>query len=1073
VDRAAFFISHAGADRAWAEWVAWQLEQAGYQVVLDVWDWAAGQNFIAAISDALDRCDKVVALFSVAYFDRSRYTTEEWTTAVLHTPGGTSRLIPVRIEDVPAAHMPAVLQPLLYRDVFGMSAGQARQTLLEAVAGPRRPGQEPPFPATTATGQPTTPLRSGPRLPGSLPRVWSVPPRNPAFTGRDGLLVAVREHLLAGDKAVVQALHGMGGIGKTQLAAEYAHQFAGTYDMAWWIDAEQPGLIGQQFAALATALGITGPGAGIETVQPAVLAELRQLGNWLLVFDNAQHPTDLAPWLPGGTTGHVLITTRTTGWQEIAATPVEVDVFARPESLALLHHRLPDLTSGQAEELATELGDLPLAIAQAAGYLTDSQMPAAEYLHLLRTRTAHILAHGKPSSYPRPLAATIQLTSQHLTTDNPAAAALARLCALLAPEPIPLTLFTTPAATSLLPEPLATTAADPLAWRNLLAAVNRTALAYATTHTLQMHRLTQAILRDQPTQHDATTTYEMTVGLLAANHPGDPGDPATWPAWGMLLPHILTTTIPPATTSLTAWELATDATRYLLRRGDALAAFDLAQNLHHYCEHHLGPDHPHTLTAAHYLAQAYTLQGRYQEAWQLDQTTLARRRAILGDDHPDTLASADSVAFDLTDLGEHQAAQELDEDTLARRRRVLGDDHPDTLASANNLAFGLRYLGDYPAARELFEDTLARSRRVLGDDHLGTLSVAHGLAVGLSELGDYQAARELAEDTLARKRRILGDDHPSTLTSAHHLSASLRDLGEYQAARELVEDTLARRRRVLGDDHPDTLFSAHGLAIYLHALGEYRAARELAENILARRRRVLGDDHPDTLWPANLLAASLRELGEYQAARELAEDTLARRRRILGDDHPHTLASASNLAASLRELGEYQAARELDEDTLARSRRILGEDHPDTLWPATNLAASLRELGEYQAARELDEDTLARRRRVLGDDHPGTLWSANSLAASLRELGEYQAARELAEDTLARSRRILGDDHPDTLVSASNLAASLRGLGEYQAARELDEDTLARSRRILGDDHPHTLTSANNLATDLHALSGT
>ena len=200
-DRVDLFVSHAGADRAWAEWVAWQLADAGYSIELDVWDWAAGRNFVAAMSDALDRCDRVVALFSAAYFDRSRYSTEEWSAVVVHLPGVGDRLVPVRVEEVPAAQVPAVLRSLVSRDLFGVAEERARQVLLEAVKGARRPDSKPVFPGR-GTRETFSRLGSaGPRLPGTIPRIWNIPARNPGFIGRDGLLVSVRERLLAGDQA--------------------------------------------------------------------------------------------------------------------------------------------------------------------------------------------------------------------------------------------------------------------------------------------------------------------------------------------------------------------------------------------------------------------------------------------------------------------------------------------------------------------------------------------------------------------------------------------------------------------------------------------------------------------------------------------------------------------------------------------------------------------------------------------------------------------------------------------------------------------------------------------------------
>jgi tetratricopeptide (TPR) repeat protein len=1069
-ERVNFFISHAGADRAWAEWVAWELDEAGYTLELDVWDWAAGQNFVLKMNNALARCERVVALFSAAYFDPERYTTEEWTATLAHLLGmKKDLLVPVRVEEVAADVVPPLLKPLIAPRLFGLPEEETRRTLLAAVADPVRPDRKPVFPGQ---GRPRALSRqgaSGPRLPvpGTVPRVFNVPARNPSFTGRDGVLVKIQQPLQAGVKTVV-ALQGMGGVGKSQLAIEYAHRFAGTYGLAWWVRAEQPGLIGQQFATLGTDLGCVSAEASTEAVRSAVLGELRDRGQWLLVFDNAEHPRDISGWLPGGD-GHVLITTREHDWTQIAVS-VGVDVLAARESVVILRDQVEGLTSRDARQLANELGNLPLAVAQAAAFMASTSLPAAKYLSLLKTQASRLLDQPIPEeSYPRSLAAMTILIADRLAHDNPAAAQLANLCAFYASEPIPVDIFTGAAAQ--LPGELATRAADPVDWPATLRDLTGQSLARNVTHGILMHRLTQVILREHLPTAQAATTRVCAAAILAANNPGDASDPRTWPRWTRVMPHVLhLLSIDPVLTGQDdVRDLACGAAWYLLKRGDTRESRDLADRL--YQQWKESPDDLHTMWAAGILANAFRQMGRYREARKLDEDTHARNQRLHGYDDPGTtLHSASDLAADLRALGEVETAHNLDRDTLERRRRVLGEDHPDTLGSANALAYDLRALGEVQAARGLDEDTLQRRRRVLGEDHPHTLESASNLAADQRMQGETRASSDLDRDTLERRRRVLGDDHPDTLRSASNLAADLRELGDVRAALDLDRDTLQRRRRVLGEDHPDTLESASNLAADQRMQGEMRASSDLDRNTLERRRRVLGEDHPDTLGSANVLAYDLRALGEVQAARGLDEDTLQRRRRVLGEDHPDTLESASNLAADLRMQGETRASSDLDRDTLERRRRVLGEDDLSTLASASNLAADLRELGDARAALDLDRDTLRRRRRVLGEDHPDTLESASDLAADLRMQGEVAAARDLDSDSLERRRRVLGDDHLSTLASAGNLAADLRMLGEVEAARVLDADTLERRRRVLTEDHRDTLESASDLAADLRML---
>jgi tetratricopeptide (TPR) repeat protein len=410
--------------------------------------------------------------------------------------------------------------------------------------------------------------------------------------------------------------------------------------------------------------------------------------------------------------------------------------------------------------------------------MAETGMTAEEYEDALESKASQVLAESPPPTYPLPLAAAVRLSADRLTADEPMSGHLLQLCSWLAPEPIPVRLFTNVSDTRLV-------------MHRAIGRITRFGLARVDADSeIQFHRLTQAILRD----FADPKTRARVEGLLVAIGPENGSDPQYWPTWTWLVPHILA--LDPAESPNTPMrDLACNMVWYLLNRGDTRTARDLAKHFRERWLLNFGPDDQAVLWATNHLAQAYRDLGDYEKARPLDEEVYSRYRAIHGDDHIYTLTSANNLANILRRLGELPSARELHKDTFGRRRRVLGDDHPNTLTSANNLADILRELGELQAARDLHQDTLDRRRRALGDDHLRTLRTANSLAEDLRELGELQAARDLHQDTLHRRRRVLGNGHSDTLESAGNLALTLKALGEVKAALALEKEIIIQQRR--------------------------------------------------------------------------------------------------------------------------------------------------------------------------------------------------------------------------------------------------------------------------------------
>jgi hypothetical protein len=534
-----FFVSYTSADRAWAEWIAWQLEDAGYTTRLQAWDFQVGGDFIHQMEQALRDAERLLLVLSPAY-RASEFGEAEWRPIFTRDPSGElGLLIPVRVQD---CDPPELLRGRVYVDLVGRDITSARAALLAAARRARgKPAEEPEFPgARPAAVERRNADQAEPRFPGQLPAIWNLPARSPTFTGREDLLTQLGSRLGAsadqdGAVAVVPlALYGLGGVGKTQLALEYAYRHAADYDLAWWIPAQNPITIPTALAQLGSQLDIPETDDQLKLAR-AVLRALGARRRWLLVFDNAEEPDDLAGWLPTAGGGHVLLTSRHPDWSALAQ-PVQVGVLPHDKATELLLRRSPDDDAASAAELAEELGDLPLALEQAAAYLEREGTPLAAYLDAFRRRREELLSRGRAIAYQGQVDTTWQLSIDKVA---PAGIELLRLCAFLAPEAIPLDLFAPQPA--LLPSALrAAVATDgELGVHEAAGACYRYSLVDRDRARIRVHRLVQQVVRARLAERDQRAMITIVTELLAAAFPisiEQLASPSSWPRCAELLP---------------------------------------------------------------------------------------------------------------------------------------------------------------------------------------------------------------------------------------------------------------------------------------------------------------------------------------------------------------------------------------------------------------------------------------------------------------------------------------------------------------------------------------------------------
>jgi len=976
-------LCYVPENRMWADWITQLLEQHGVRTIqYDVESPSEGPDTAQSLAH-----NRTLAILSPA-FARSRQAMS-FARQVADTDPSRSRgqLTAVYVSEMrqlePFSGRPTV-------DLAGLGEHPAVEAVLRALE----------LTGAESNGDAAT---SGPRYPGSVPRIWNVGPRNATFTGRNSVLENLRSQLTAKGSAVVLpvALHGLGGVGKTQVALEYAHRFKADYDLVWWINAEVPGFINESLSDLAARLGVK-VGESLPDAARDALENLR-LGRapfqrWLLIYDNARDPSDLRDYIPSGP-GHVLITSRNQSWSEVAEA-LEVDVFTRDESIEHLSKRLPALPTEDADRLATRLDNLPLAVEVAAAWLAETGTPIEDYLSELDTSSTKLLSISQPAGYSRTLEATWQISLDRLAERTKAGVRLLELCAFMAPSISVDLVYGQQTLESL--AYFDPTLRVPGILGRVIQEISRLALAKIDLQNseIQIHRLMQDFLRNRLTDAEQQERYHLVHRILAGARPprGDTDDPRNWTQYALIWPHLEPSRAAecdedPVRTLLIDW------VRFLWKRSQHEQALDFGHRLDAQWSAVLEPppgqDRPaeqdalvlrrQLLFLRFHLGNVYRSQGEFERARVLNEEVLAEQQHALGEEDLHTLMTAAGLAGDLRGLGRYREALEMDKETYGRLKLLFGEDHERTLLAASNTAVSHRLNGDSVEARELDADTLERRRQVLGSKHPYTLQSLQALARDYRELGDYQQSLSMLEGTYRDYLEVLGADFVDTLRTATSLAVSYRYLGQHGRARALTEETMSRFEEDYEPDHPDVLACQLNLAADLAATGDFDRALQVSAEALNRYEHRLGQGHPYTSVARNNYGSYLLRVERNEEAlvqlQQANDDLLA----SLGEASPFTQGTGINLANALAAVGRHDEALELDRKVQRQLTERPGALHPVALTCSLNLSLDLTAAGRHDQARTLRDQALPRLADALGEEHP-TVAAARAGARLDREL---------------------------------------------------------------------------------------
>jgi tetratricopeptide (TPR) repeat protein len=836
---------------------------------------------------------------------------------------------------------------------------------------------------------------------------------------------------------------------KSQIAIKYCYRFKQDHPQSsvLWVHASTVPRIDQAYKEIAAKARLPSWDDPKRNKFALVAEWLSQdeTGEWLMVLDNADNHDvffntkhdllslevegrTIADYIPQCAQGRVLITSRDRRVGESLANrfrAISVPCLTVQEARDLFRSLVDQDDVGSETdvgELLDTLECLPLAITQAAAFITENSITSTEYLAALRAGDADIkellseelVDQRRDSETQNSVIRTWKLSFDHIQKSRPRAAEILSLMSVLDRQGISQGLLRRHDETSI---------------EFTMAIGTLQAFSLITTEKgaghFEVHRLVQLATQQWLIlQSEIQRWREEALRVISEVYPV--GAFKNWAICNSLTAHmqaVVEYAFDSERCQLYSATLLNSASLYDVTQGQYDVALDKCTKALTIRETLLGAEHPSTLTSKANLASTYRNQGRWKEAEELEVQVMETSSRVLGAEHPSTLTRIANLASTFWNQGRWKETEVLQVQVMETRKRVLGTEHPDTLTSIANLALTFWNQGRWKEAEVLQVQVMETSSRVLGTEHPDTLISRANLASTFWNQGRWKEAEVLQVQAIETSSRVLGAEHPSTLTSMANLASTFWNQGRWKEAEVLEVQIMETRKRVSGAEHPHTLTSIANLALTFSNQGRWKEAEVLQVQVMETSLRVLGAEHPHTLTSIANLALTFSNQGRWKEAEVLQLQIMETSSRVSGTEHPDTLTNIANLASTISKQGRWKEAEMLGVQVLEIRKRVLGTEHPDTLVSRANLASTFSIQGRWKEAEVLEVQVMETRKRVLGAEHPSTMTIMNNLAFTINKQGRQMEAIKLMAECVQLRDRVLGSKHPDALSSTAALAA--------------------------------------------------